>query len=227
MPARKGFPHKTLYWKVKNLIYKPKYSFLREHKTYFGVRMEVELFGVKEFAYVYVDLNNALSSDHNWRRDHEEEYEKLKERDKEWKRVEYGFFILLSNLTLEPDEMLDRYYGRTNIETAFKTSKEYLDLLPLRKWTNLTVRGKILSDIIATIVILMLRKETTPLDRAISEYFGKLSSITCFKSSVNRITVSRANKQAAQFMQKVGIVMPPYINLDVYRTMIAPTQLSL
>ena len=30
MPARKGVPHKALYWKVKNLIYNPKYSFLRE-----------------------------------------------------------------------------------------------------------------------------------------------------------------------------------------------------
>lgn len=224
MPARKGFPHKTLYWKVKDLIYKPKYSFLRSYKTYFGVRKEIEVFGVKEYAYVYVDLNNALCSDHNWRRDHEEEYEKLKERDKEWKRVEYGFFILLSNLALEPDKMLDRYYGRTNIETVFKTSKEYLDLLPLRKWTDLTVRGKILSDIIATIVLLMLRKETTPLDKALSEYFGKLGSITCFKSSANRLTVSRANKQTTQFMQKAGIVMPPYISLDSCRMMIAPTQ---
>ena len=224
MPARKGFPHKTLYWKVKDLIYKPKYSFLRSYKTYFGVRKEIEVFGVKEYAYVYVDLNNALCRDHNWRRDHEEEYEKLKDRDKEWKRVEYGFFILLSNLALEPDKMLDRYYGRTNIETVFKTSKEYLDLLPLRKWTDLTVRGKILSDIIATIVLLMLRKETTPLDKALSEYFGKLGSITCFKSSANRLTVSRANKQTTQFMQKAGIVMPPYISLDSCRMMIAPTQ---
>lgn len=70
----------------------------------------------------------------------------------------------------------------------------------------------------------MLRKETTPLDKALSEYFGKLGSITCFKSSANRLTVSRANKQTTQFMQKAGIVMPPYISLDSCRMMIAPTQ---
>lgn len=61
-------------------------------------------------------------------------------------------------------------------------------------------------------------------DEKLSEYFGKLGSITCFKSSANRLTVSRANKQTTQFMQKAGIVMPPYISLDSYRMMIAPTQ---
>ena len=48
--------------------------------------------------------------------------------------------------------MLDEYFCRTNIETAFKTDKEYLKLLPLCKWSDLTVRGKILSDVIDSIL---------------------------------------------------------------------------
>lgn len=37
--------------------------------------------------------------------------------------------------------MLSEYFGRTNIEYVFKTGQEYLDLLPLSKRTDATVRG--------------------------------------------------------------------------------------
>ena len=123
---------------------------------------------------------------------------------------------------LEPQVLCVATFSRAS-EGGTSLSQTTFPPEPLRKWTDLTVKGKILSDIIATIVILMLRKETTPLDRAISEYLGKLGSITCFKSSVNRLTVSRANKQAAKFMQAVGILMPSCVSLEHYKDMVAPT----
>ena len=45
MPARKGYPYKTLYWEVRDLIGKGKYAFVRKHHAYFGFRKEIELFG--------------------------------------------------------------------------------------------------------------------------------------------------------------------------------------
>ena len=227
MPAKKGFPHKELYRKVKDIIHKAKYSFLKEGKgSYFGVRKEIELWGVKEYAYVYVDLPHAQAAFDNWREDHEEEYEKLLDREKDWKTVEYGFFILISNIKSEPKETLDSYYGRTNIETVFKTSKEYLDLLPLRKWSDTTVRGKILSDIISTIFVLLLRKELTPANKSVSECLGKLSSVICFSSGDN-VTVTKMNKQAAQFVKLLGLTVPTRISLEKYRKMITPTPCSV
>ena len=41
---------------------------------------------------------------------------------------------------------------RTNIETVFKTDKEYLKLLPLCKWSDIAVRGKIFTDIVNSII---------------------------------------------------------------------------
>ncbi len=38
MPARKGYPYKTLYWEVKDLIGKGKYEFIRKQHAYFGKR---------------------------------------------------------------------------------------------------------------------------------------------------------------------------------------------
>ena len=81
MPARKGYPFKTLYWEVKDLIGKGKYAFVRNRHTYFGVQKKIELFGNNVFAYIYVDQNNALKRFGDYLTEHEEEYSELKAKD--------------------------------------------------------------------------------------------------------------------------------------------------
>ena len=61
MPARKGYPYKELYWKLYHQMKEAKYTFVRNRHTYFGKKVEQELFGQKMFCYVYVDQWNALS----------------------------------------------------------------------------------------------------------------------------------------------------------------------
>ncbi|HAF84851.1 MAG TPA: hypothetical protein DCG32_00460, partial [Sphaerochaeta sp.] len=150
MPAKNGYPYKTLYHQARNLMGNAKYEFIREGHTYFGKHFETEVFGLKMHAYVYVDRDNALEGCRGYRLKHEDEYQKLTDKEKNWCSVRFGFFILLSTEMKEPDAKLDDYFGRTRIETVFKTSKEYLNLLPLSKWSDLTVRGKLLCDIIST-----------------------------------------------------------------------------
>lgn len=82
----------------------------------------------------------------------------LKNKYKDWLAVKYGFFALISNSDTTPEDMFSQYFGRTEIETVFKTSQEYLDLLPLKKRTNLTMFGKILLDLISIITLLFLWK---------------------------------------------------------------------
>ena len=100
MPARKGYPYKTLYWEVKDLIGKGEYAFVRKHHTYFGLRKEIELFGQKEYAYIYVDQYNALKRFSDYLSEHEDEYAELTVKDKDWMTVKYGYFVLISNLDL-------------------------------------------------------------------------------------------------------------------------------
>lgn len=159
MPNRRGYPYKTLYWEFRKEIGKGKYEFVRKGHAYFGKQKEIELFGVKEYTYVYVDHYNALKRFSDYLSEHQDEYDLLRDKDKDWYTVKYGYFILLSNIDTTPADLLSQYFCRTDIETVFKTSKEYLNLMPLSKWTDLTVRGKILADIIDTIILLLLRKK--------------------------------------------------------------------
>lgn len=61
--------------------------------------------------------------------DNPEEYAALKDKEKDWMSVRFGYFVLLSNRKLEPVDLLTEYFGKTDIEGVIKTSKEYLGLL--------------------------------------------------------------------------------------------------
>lgn len=217
MPAKNGYPYKTLYHSTKNLFANAKYELIRQGHTYFGYRKEVEIFKRREYAYVYVDKDNALEGCRKYRYEHEKEYQEMADKDKNWYAVKYGFFILISNKKLEPDEMLDEYYGRTDIEGIFKTSKEYLDLLPLSKWTDQTVRGKILNDIIATIVFLQIRRKLTKIGISMTKLIGKTQSLMCMKKADGTIMVEVPNKQVRQFYKDLDITVPTSFKLEQFR----------
>ena len=220
MPARKGYPYKTLYWEVKDLINRGKYAFVRKHHAYFGFRKEIELFGHKEYAYIYVDQYNALKRFSDYLSEHEEEYTELKAKDKDWLTVKYGYFVLISNRDLTPKELLSEYFVRTDIEVVFKTSKEYLDLLPLSKWTNQTVRGKILHDIIDTIAFLMFRKSLTHSGRSTSEIFGKCQALMCSRNSKGIVTVETPSKQVKEYYRTLNLTVPAHVEMRKFSTSI-------
>ena len=216
MPARKGFPFKTLYWEVKDLISKGSYAFVRARHTYFGVKKRIRLFDQDVFAYIYVDKNNALKQFSEYLAEHEDEYAELKMKDKDWYTVKYGYFVLLANKDTTPKALLTDYFCRTEIEEVFKTSKEYLDLLPLNKWTDTTIRGKILHDTIDTIVLLSLRKKMKETGVSTSEIFGRTQSLMCSKKDTGVVTTETPNKQVKQYYNLLGISIPAHIKLVVF-----------
>ena len=216
MPARKGFPYKTLYWEIKDLINKGKYAFVRKHHAYFGIRKKIRLFDEDMYAYIYVDQYNALKRFSDYLTEHEDEYAEMKVKDKDWMTVKYGYFVLVSNLELTPKNLLSEYFGRTDIEVVFKTSKEYLDLLPLSKWTDITVRGKILHDIINTICLLTLRKEMLHSGRSVSEIIGKCQSLMCYQNNKGLATVETPSKQVKEYYKLFNTTVPSHVNMNEY-----------
>ena len=81
MPAKKGYPYKDLYWEFKEQFNRGKYQFIRNSHSYFGKQKQIEIFGVKEYAYLYIDRNNALQYFNKYLLNHGEEYAKLKDKD--------------------------------------------------------------------------------------------------------------------------------------------------
>ena len=99
---------------------------------------------------------------------------------------------------------------------VFKTSKEYLNLMPISKWTDLTVRGKILADIINTIVLLLLRKKLKDTSFSTTAVFGKTQSLMCFRNESGIVTVETPNKQVKQYYSMLGIKVPAHVKLPTF-----------
>ena len=217
MPARKGFPFKTLYHEFRTSLDKGKYRFVRGGHVYFGKRKEIELFGEKVYAYVYVDRHNALQRERNFMLDHPDEYAAMKDREKDWLSVRFGYFVLLSNKNLTPAELLTDYFGRTDIEGVIKTSKEYLGLLPLSKWTVDTVRGKILNDIMNTIIFLNMRKALDDSGLSVSEITGRTQSLMCFRNRHGEILVETPNKKVKAYYKLLGETIPASLKISDFR----------
>lgn len=102
------------------------------------------------------------------------------------------------------------------IEGIFKTSKEYLDLLPLSKWTDDTVRGKILHDIINTIGLLFLRKKLKESGYSISEIFGRCQSLMCCRRPNGDVLIETANKQVKNYYKLIDVDVPTRIKTGQY-----------
>lgn len=205
MPAKKGYPFKSLYCRVKSKINRGKYSFARKDHTYFGDKREVKIWGNNYYAFVYVDQENALAGFHKYLNKHAEDYKALLDREKDFCRIKSGYFVLLSNTDNTPESALDEYFGRTDIESFFKTSKEHLGMLPLRKWSETTIMGKLLFDIISTVIYLELRKEMKDSKMSVSSIIGKTQSLMCLCDVAGNVTVETPTKGARGVMDLLGI----------------------
>lgn len=205
MPARKGYPYQELYRKHKEKIGRGKYAFVRQEHTYFGYRQEVSVFGCHYYAFLYVDQENALLGFRHYMTEHPDEYEKLSDKDKDFYSIKYGYFVLLSNTDNTPKGALDDYFGRTEIEGIFKTAKEYLGLLPIHKWTDTTVRGKLMHDMINTVIYLLLRKVLRGSEISISRLVGRMQSLMCLCSRNGIVSVECPSKNAQETMKLLNI----------------------
>lgn len=216
VPARKGFPFRTLYHRCGGSIHQAKYFFDRNGHTYFGRRFEDVLFGKRVYLYVYIDRDRALSLGRSYRQNNRDEYEAMSDKEKNWLEVKNGYFVLVSNIDSTPAETLERYFGRMDIESFFKTSKEYLSLLPLSKWTRETIEGKLLNDIISTIVYLKMRKALSGTGLSMSKLFGRASSLMCTRKKDGTVIVEEANRQVKEIFKAAGIKIPSSMNLEEF-----------
>lgn len=217
MPAKKGFPYKQLYSEMKEYQWKPKYEFVRKGHMYFGKEVVKTIFDRDVQCYVFVDKYNALKGYTQFMTTHSDEYEKLTLREQAWYQVKCGFFVLMCNYRKTPQQILDDYFGRSRIESFFKNSKEYLKLLPLCKWSDTTVRGKILSDVITAIVKLNMLQMRKSSELSMSSVIGKCQSLFCIKDSkTNKVFIEKPNKQVRECYENFGITVPGELDLTTY-----------
>lgn len=217
MSARNPYPYKTIYHKVKDKLNQGKYAFVLNGHSYFACRLQLSIFGRRCFAYAYVDNENANKAFRDYMDRHGDEFEKLADRDKSFRLIEGGHFVLLSTERDEPKYILSQYFSRTDIEGVFKTGKEYLSLLPLSKWTESRVLGKILSDIITLQIYLIARKKLNDRNLIMTRSLTRLQAHKALlKLEERRICPEYQTAPVKEIYSALKIKTEPSISVDDY-----------
>ena len=216
MTSTKGYPTDDLYIRSKPDFYNVDYQFDYEGHTFFGKRFEIELFGNKEYAYVYVDKYQAMTLGCKWRCEHPEEWESLSLSAKEWKNVDCGYFILVGNRLMTPKEAVIEYRSRTSIEGFFRDSKTFLRLLPLNKWTKERVTGKIFMDVVETMVYRELRKLIVPTGKTMRSLMVAMNGWQCSVCG-GKIYIDNPAKAIRECIEKLGYTVPVILELEDLR----------
>ena len=217
MPATPGYPKDELYIQCKPNFYNGRYSFDYEHHTFYGERIEIELFGVPEYAFVFIDKTQAESLLRGWREGHLEEWDELSDSAKDWYQVKDGFFVLIGNKDQSPKEALVEYRSRAHIEGFFRDGKAYLRILPISKWYRETVTGKIFHDVIETIFYRAYRKRVSAVGMSMSSLLVYMESWECFWLDENLLELKTPRMQVREIMEKLGYTVPGHIDLNDLR----------
>ena len=216
MPAKKGFPYKELYDDYRPYFSNVEYQFDRDEHTYFGAKEEKQIFGHRIFAYVYLDFDNAFRGIRTFRDKYPEDYENMNLREKDWATYRSGYFVLLANVDTIPELLLNDYFGRTKIEEYFKTVKDFTDLLPLRKWNRDTVYGKILNDIISSVIFTQARNKINSKGKAATKLISKTQSLMCTRKRSGDIRVDEPNKQVRELYAQMEVAIPSHIKTESF-----------
>ena len=219
MPARRGYPFKSMWHRVKPQVNRGKYLFVRGGHAYFGRHFVRSVLGARTHLYVYVDKDRALSCLRQTMAERPGEYEAMLERDKDWEGARGGFFVLMSNMDeMAPASALDAYFSRTGAEQVFKTAKDHLRLLPIAKWTETAMRGKVLHDVICTVATLQVRKAVADAGRCWSptDLWGKSSSPVCLGNGP-ALVPGTPNRQCRQRFEGLGFKVPAKVDVASYR----------
>lgn len=208
LPERKGFKVRESFNIVNTKFYVGKYIFRRKGHTYFGKKINLNLFGENRLVYAYLDRDNAEAGFAAYYDRNEEEYRKMSESEKTWSQFQCGYFVLISNQDDTPENILDKYLERGEIESFFKCSKQHTDMLPIYKHNEKTIEGKILSDMISTLIYSTITKEMTSKNKDLTDLLFTAKSMQATILGDKKISLDTPNKQVKDLYKEYSIKIP-------------------
>lgn len=173
-------------------------------------RVGVNLFGHKGYAYIAIDNARRAEEINRYAITALEDRSSPEEMDKVLRTK--GMFILLSSEAIEPKEVLPLYYSRQQIEQIFDISKNYAELLPLRKHNEKTFRGHLLLTFIASAVFIVLQNKFKNSTYSPVGAFSILRNLKC-KVYDKSILIKEPTRKNKKIMEILGLNIPEHIKL--------------
>lgn len=171
----------------------------------YASQIECDVDGCPAYAYLCYDVDASSDENHKAIRN----AARKKKSDGEMHRVfaSSGWFILISSLPYQPDEILTVYYLRQLVEQYFDLSKGLSRLTPLRVHSEQRVLGHLLLSQIAATVNLYIQKRMNTTHERCEEMFMGLRNQKCIVYAT-RIVTSEGQSNATRYYNKFKLKYP-------------------
>lgn len=127
-----------------------------------------------------------------------------------------GYSVMISNIRTDPKDLLNRYFSWAEPDRELKSGRDYLSEMPYKNWDDLTVRGKILSDIIDSDVRHFLNEKLKGTALSLSDAIGRTQSLICCADSTGTVTVDAPSEQVRKIYDIFGIGVPQLLDMKKF-----------
>ena len=184
---------------LENLKYATKYG----ARGLFVKCVAIDLYGSKGFAYLVLDparkgkeMNSLL-------------LEGAENGSSEIDPLEFnkcGVMILIASKKIDASEVVSYYYMRQSVEQVFGFCKDDLNLLPIRRHSEKTVRGYLFLQFLALIVFIELREKLLN-QCTVEQGMMVLRNLKC-KVFDNELLVAEATKKQKELLAQLALIAP-------------------
>ena len=124
-------------------------------------------------------------------------------------RQSQGIFVLVSSRSIEVNDVMQKYYMRTNIEQMFDICKNYTNMLPLRVQKEETFRGHLMLSFISSVIVKLIQSKLSNSKYTPQSAFLNLRNHKC-KVFDDYVLTMESAKRANDIYKFFGI-MPPHL----------------
>lgn len=124
----------------------------------------------------------------------------------------YGYFVLLSNETMDAITALEIYRNKDVVEKAFGNLKERLNMRRTLVSSEQSLNGKLFTEFIALIYLSYIKKQMQEKnlfkDYTLQSLLDKLDVIECFEQPGQAVRVGEILEKQKQLYSDLGIKPP-------------------
>lgn len=215
MPARRGYPFKSMWHRARPRADRGKRLLAGGGHAHLGRHLVRSVLGARTHPCARVDKDRALSCLRQTRDGRPGEREAMPGRDKDWEGARGGFFVPMPDTgEMAPASALDAHLARTGAEQVLETARDHLRLLPIAKWAETAMRGKVSRDVTRAVATPRVRKAVADAGRCWSptDLWGKSSSLMCLGNGP-ALVPGTPNRQCRQRFEGLGFKVPAKVDV--------------
>ncbi len=182
-------------------------------RVLFGKTVKTFLYGNEGYVYIILDPTKK-AKDITQLIEERDGADKSNQRDEECDAFTFsraGIFMLASSKEIPIQDVMGSYYMRQTVEQVFGYSKDDLDMLPIRRHSEATIRGYLFLQFLLLVVFLELRRLLEQ-KFTVEQALLHARQLKC-KIFPNQIVVQEPTRKQKDIFKACSIIVPTSLGI--------------